>query len=262
MMEVIGLSKYFGGLAAVMELDLEVSEGAIIGLIGPNGAGKSTALNIIGGMDAPTKGKVVFQGEEVTGLSPHRMAAKGVARVFQDNLLFASFSVLENVLAGLHLQTRMHLADIFFGGRRSRRHDRELADRSLALLESLGLAGQKDELAVSLPAGKQRVLSLAVAMATEPKLLLLDEPLAGMNAEEVDHMMEIVRSLRTDQGVTCLVVEHNLRAVMGLCDRITVLNFGQKIAEGRPAEIAEDPEVIEAYIGSDEDAAWAGQTGS
>ncbi len=258
-MELKSLTKYFGGLAAVLELDLMVNEGEILGLIGPNGAGKTTALNIIGGLYPPTRGRIIFGGEDLTRLPAHQRAGRGIARVFQDNVLFSGFSVLENVLAGFHLQTDMGLGQILFGGPKARRHDEELLSKSLDILEFFDLKSDKDRSAASLPHGKQRVLSLAIALATKPRLLLLDEPVTGMNAVEVANMIALIRELRDEKGLTCVVVEHNLRVVMGLCERISVLNFGRKIAEGPPEEIVRNQEVIEAYIGAEEEADWTGQ---
>ena len=253
LLEIRSLTKLFGGLTAIFELDLDVHKREIVGLIGPNGAGKSTALNMIGGVHLPTNGQILFRGEDITKLSSHHRAARGIARVFQDNLLFSTFSVLENVLAGLHLQTNMGLRDILFGGHRAYHHDQVLINKSLSILESLSIASEKDELAMNLPHGKQRILSLAIAVASGPRLLLLDEPITGMNAEEVETMLAIIRTLRDEKGITCIIIEHNLRAVMGLCDRIAVLNFGKKIAEGPPGEIVENPAVMEAYLGTEED---------
>lgn len=253
LLEIRSLTKLFGGLTAIFELDLDVHKREIVGLIGPNGAGKSTALNMIGGVYLPTNGQILLCGEDITSLSSYHRAARGIARVFQDNLLFSTFSVLENVLAGLHLQTNMGLRDILFGGHRAHHHDQVLINKSLNILESLGIASEKDELAMNLPHGKQRILSLAIALAPGPRLLLLDEPITGMNAEEVETMLAMIRALRDEKGITCIIIEHNLRAVMGLCDRIAVLNFGKKIAEGAPGEIVENPAVMEAYLGTEED---------
>lgn len=252
LIEIRSLTKLFGGLTAVCDLDLDVHKRDIVGLIGPNGAGKSTVLNMIGGIYPPSRGRILFQGENITALHAHQRAARGIARVFQENLLFRTFSVLENVLIGFHLQTDMGLREILFGGTRAHHHDQGLLDRSLNILESLGIASEKNELAINLPHGKQRVLSLAIALATGPQLLLLDEPVTGMNSEEVENMLEMIRVLRDGKGITCIIIEHNLRAVMGLCDRIAVLNFGKKIAEGLPGEIVENPAVMEAYLGTEE----------
>jgi branched-chain amino acid transport system ATP-binding protein len=252
LVEISELTRHFGGLAAVSSLDMDIGAGVIHGLIGPNGAGKSTALNLIGGDLPPSRGTIRFEGKDVSRLPSHRRAELGIARVYQENLLLDSFSALDNVIVGLHLKTRMNVREIILGGRRARDHDRRLAVRAEEILERSGLRGIKNQPASSLPHGQQRILSLAIALAVEPKLLLLDEPLSGMNAEEVDRMMEIIRDLNK-HGMTCLVVEHNLKAIMGLCDFITVLNFGMKLAEGSPQQISNHPAVIEAYIGVDDE---------
>lgn len=252
-LEIRGLTRLFGGLAAVLELDMDVSRSQIVGLIGPNGAGKSTVLNMIGGTLLPSQGRVVFDGEEITKLPSHQRTQRGIARVFQENLLFSSFTVLENVLVGCHLQTKIGLSSIFLNTRSNRDKDGAVQDRALNILEFVGLAQYVDEPAFNLPHGRQRLLSLAIALATQPELLLLDEPVTGMNAEEVETMLTMITALREQKGLTCIIIEHNLRAVMGLCDRIAVLNFGKKIAEGSPGEIVENAAVTEAYLGTEED---------
>ncbi|MEW5722337.1 MAG: ABC transporter ATP-binding protein [Thermodesulfobacteriota bacterium] len=240
---------------AVHRLNMEVGQDRIVGLIGPNGAGKSTVLNIIDGALRPSRGEVVFNGEEITKLPTHQRARRGIARVFQENLLFSRFSVLENVQVGFHLQTRMNLGRIFLRSGSYRRQEKVLQEKALETLEFVGLAPFADESAVNLPHGRQRLLSLAVALATGPRLLLLDEPLTGMNAQEVETMLNMVRALRKKKGITCIIIEHNLKAIMGLCDRIAVLNFGSKIAEGPPEEIVKDPAVMEAYLGTEDNVA-------
>jgi ABC-type branched-subunit amino acid transport system ATPase component len=254
-LEIRKLAKFFGGLAAVMELDLNVSRGQIFGLIGPNGAGKSTALNLIDGTLRPNQGEIIFNEEAITRLAPYRRAQRGIARVFQENLFFNSFTLLENVRIGCHLQTRIGLSSIFFNLRSNKENDELLQQKAMDKLQFVGLAPYADELAANLPHGSQRLLCLAIALATEPQLLLLDEPITGMNAEEVENMLQMIRTLREQNGITCIIIEHNLKAVMGLCDRIAVLNFGIKIADGRPSEIVENPAVIEAYLGTEEDVA-------
>jgi branched-chain amino acid transport system ATP-binding protein len=249
------LTRFFGGLAAVIDLDMRVDQGQLFGLIGPNGAGKSTVLNMIGGTIRPSQGEIVFNGNDVTNLAPHMKAKRGIARVFQDNLLFNSFTAFDNVLAGLHMQVKFNFSGIFMNTRSNRSHQKELKRKALELLEFLGIEQYKDEPAVNLPHGIQRLLALAVALAARPTLLLLDEPVTGMNAVETEAMLDAIRLLRKEKGLTCIIIEHNLKAVMGLCDRIAVLNFGIKIAEGIPAEIVRNPQVMEAYLGKDEDAA-------
>jgi branched-chain amino acid transport system ATP-binding protein len=247
------LSRFFGGLAAVMDLDLVVDRGQIFGLIGPNGAGKSTVLNMIGGTLRPNQGEIVFNEKEVTRLPPHVRAEQGIGRVFQENLLFTGFTVLQNVLVGYHLQSPIGVAGIFLKTSAYRSQEKNVLEKALDTLEFTGLSQYADEMAVNLPHGRQRLLALAVALATQPQLLLLDEPVTGMNAAEVETMVGMIRALREKKGITCIVIEHNLKAVMGLCDRIAVLNFGLKIAEGPPAEIVRKPAVMEAYLGTEED---------
>jgi branched-chain amino acid transport system ATP-binding protein len=238
-----------------MELDLSVNRGQIFGLIGPNGAGKSTALNLIDGSLRPNQGEIIFNGEDITKFSPHRRGRRGIARVFQENLFFSSFTVLENVRTGYHLQSKIGLSNIFLNTRSNKNNEEELKQKALEILQFIGLAKYADEPADTLPHGRQRLLCLAIALATEPQLLLLDEPITGMNAEEVETMLGIIRDVREKKGITCIIIEHNLKAVMGLCDRIVVLNFGIKIADGTPTEIVRNPAVIEAYLGTEEDAA-------
>jgi len=252
-LEIRRLTRFFGGLAAVLELDMDISRSQIVGLIGPNGAGKSTVLNMIGGTLLPSQGHVIFDGEEITKLPSHRRTQRGIARVFQENLLFSNFTVLENVLVGCHLQRRIGLSSIFLNTRSNRTQEDNMREWAFNTLEFVGLAQYADELATNLPHGRQRLLALAIALATQPQLLLLDEPVTGMNVEEVETMLAMITALREQKGITCIIIEHNLRAVMGLCDCIAVLNFGKKIAEGTPGQIVENPAVTEAYLGTEED---------
>lgn len=252
-LEIHKLTKFFGGLAAVLDFDMDVSRGQIFGLIGPNGAGKSTVLNMIGGTLRPNQGEVIFNGERVTKLPSHERTQRGIARVFQENLLFDSFKVLQNIQVGCHLQSRIRVSSIFLKTGSHLGHEKALQDKALDILEFVGLSQYAEEPASNLPHGRQRLLALAIALATEPQLLLLDEPVTGMNAEEIEIMVNMIRTLREKKGVTCIIIEHNLKAVMGLCDRIAVLNFGKKIAEGTPREIVESRIVMEAYLGTEED---------
>jgi branched-chain amino acid transport system ATP-binding protein len=254
LLEVRGLSKNFGGLAAVSGLDFDVNEGEILGIIGPNGAGKSTVFNMICGSISPTSGTLIFGDENITGLSPHQIAKRGITRLFQGNVLFHNFPVVTNVLIGLHLHTNLGLFGFLFGSPSAHRREKALYSKAMELLQLVGLAGEADRIASSQPHGNQRHLCLAIALAAEPKLLLLDEPVTGMNAEEVSGMVTLIKTLREERGMTSIVVEHNMKAVMGLCDRIVTINYGKKIAEGSPKEIAANPAVIEAYLGAEQDA--------
>jgi branched-chain amino acid transport system ATP-binding protein len=255
LLEVRGLSKRFGGLDAVGDLTFNVNEGDILGIIGPNGAGKSTVFNMVCGSLKPTSGTLTFRGKNVTGLPPHKIARRGIARVFQGNVLFPNSTVVTNVLMGMHLHTKLSLFGFLLGGPGARRREGALRARATEILALVGLADEADTIASDLPHGNQRHLCLAIALAAEPKLLLLDEPVTGMNAEEVSEMLDLIRMLREKTGLTLIVIEHNMKAVMGLCDRIVAISYGKKIAEGSPQEIANNPTVIEAYLGAEDDAA-------
>jgi len=249
LLETSGLTKYFGGLAAVSQLDICVNEGEIAGLIGPNGAGKTTVFNLVTGVLRPTKGKVMFDGEDITGRKPHVIAELGIGRTFQLNPLFADFTVLQNVVASFYLRPRSSLLDAYFNTATYRRNEAYILDQSLEILQLVGLDKVKDELAKNLPHGYQKMLGMARALAAKPKLLLLDEPIAGMNPDEIDFTMTAIRKTQ-QQGVTFVLVEHNMR-IMDLCDRVVVINFGHKIAEGSPGEVRENKEVIQAYFGGE-----------
>jgi branched-chain amino acid transport system ATP-binding protein len=254
LLEVQDLTKNFGGLTAVSGLHFKVNEGEILGIIGPNGAGKSTVFNMICGSISPTSGALIFRDEDITRLPPHKIAKRGITRLFQGNLLFPNFTVVTNVLAGLHLNTQLGLFGFLFGSSSARRREKALHSKAMEILQYVGLAGEADKIASSQPHGNQRLLCLAIALAAEPKLLLLDEPVTGMNAEEVSAMVAIIKDLRESRGLTSIVVEHNMKAVMDLCDRIVTISYGKKIAEGSPNEIVANPAVIEAYLGAEQDA--------
>jgi branched-chain amino acid transport system ATP-binding protein len=249
LLEIKSVTKQFGGLYAVSQFDAYVNEGEIVGLIGPNGAGKTTLFNLITGVYPPTKGKVIFDGKNITGKKPHEVTSLGLGRTFQLNPLFANFTVLQNVSASFYLHPRSSLFDIYFNTPTYRRNEARIQEQSIEILRLVGLEAVKDELAKNLPHGYQKMLGLARAMATRPKMLLLDEPLGGMNPSEIDFTLNNIRKTQ-QQGVTFLIVEHNMQ-ILDLCDRVIVISFGQKICEGLPKDVRENEEVISAYFGSE-----------
>ncbi len=251
MLETRKLTRNFGGISAVNNLDITIGPGEIVGLIGPNGAGKTTFFNLVTGFLQPTKGQILFRGKDIAGKKPHTIAAAGMARTFQIAKLFPNFSALQNLLAATHLYTRTNLLETVFRTSRFRKNEAEALNLAMGTLHFLGLEPFKDENAGTLPHAHQKLLGIGVGLATRPKLLLLDEPLEGMNPKEVSSTLGIIREIRAG-GVTILLIEHNMRAVMSVCDRIVVLNFGQEIARGTPAEVKQNRNVIQAYLGAGE----------
>ncbi len=246
-LEVRQLSMRFGGLTAVNSLSFAVEEGSIHGLIGPNGAGKTTTFNVISGYYVPSGGQVIYDGQDISGKKTSSIAALGLVRTFQGTTLFHELSVFENVLVGAHLKAESYVFAAVLG--RDRARQRAAEERACEVLDFFGLLARKDELASALPHGLQRALGMAVALMSEPRVLMLDEPFTGMNPEETRHMMGLMERVRS-RGVTLLLVEHDMQAVMGLCERITVMNFGSLLAEGTPEEVRNNPEVITAYLGA------------
>lgn len=247
-LELVSLRKEFGGLVATNDVNLGIEEGEIRGLIGPNGSGKTTLFNLITGFIRPTRGKVIWQGHDITGQSPDTIAKKGLVRSFQLTTVFKEVTALQNVIIARHLHNKANILGQIFGGTNAREKEKAVEEKAISLLETMGIGDVKDEISGELPHGYQRALGITITLATEPKLLLLDEPVTGMNPIETRDMMERIKMLR-DSGITILLVEHDMKAVMTTCEKITVMNFGEKIAEGSPEEVSKNREVIKAYLG-------------
>ena len=254
MLEIKGLTKDFGGLRAVSEVDLSIKPGEIVGLIGPNGAGKTTFFNLVTGYIRPTRGQIMFEGHDITGKKPHSIARLGIVRTFQQSNIFSDMTVLENLILACHLKPGVGAWETIFRTPGSRRKNEVILKRCHSILKMVELESLAETPAKALAHGHKRMLGIAIGLATEPKLLLLDEPLSGMNGEEVTETMALIGRL-WNSGLTILLIEHNMRAAMGLCRRIAVLNFGRKIAEGTPDDVKANPDVVQAYLGAHENVA-------
>ena len=249
MLEVTSLGISFGGLRAVDELSMKIEKGGLVGLIGPNGAGKTTVFNMLTGVYRPTDGGIRLDGQNLIGKKPHEICKMGVARTFQNIRLFSELSVLDNVKTGLHNQITYSFAESMFHFGSYRKKEKQMDEKAMELLSVFGLESVADYRAANLPYGKQRKLEIARALATEPKLLLLDEPAAGMNPNEAEELMETIEVVRKRFGVTVLLIEHDMKLVSGICEYLYVLNFGRLLAEGTPKEVLSNPEVVKAYLG-------------
>jgi branched-chain amino acid transport system ATP-binding protein len=248
--KAVGVSKYFSGLAALTDVDFEIREGETLSIIGPNGAGKSTLFDVMTGIQRPERGQINFLGENITGLPSHRIISRGMARIFQITTLFPNETVHDNVMIGCHTLGRSGVVRSIFRSPRCRSEEYRALERTQEILDFIGLSAQAPMMATSLPQEAQKRLAIGIALATAPKLILLDEPVGGMSLEEGDRLVRLIGKIR-DRGVTVCLIEHRMRVVMNISDRIVVLNYGKKIAEGAPSEIRSDKQVVEAYLGEE-----------